>query len=92
VHQVIERGHTKAKGAPSGRGRTIAGKGVHLAREAKIFNQKASKERGHIPRGAQIPRSVQIPRRTPKPSSSGVGYCIRFFLCISLLYFCFKSP
>jgi hypothetical protein len=38
-------------------------------------------------KGRTYPRGAQIPRRTPKPSSSGVGYCIRFFLCISLLLY-----
>jgi hypothetical protein len=46
----------------------------------------------HKERGVHSLREVHIPRRTPKPSSSGVGYCIRFFLCFSLLLFCMRSP
>jgi hypothetical protein len=44
-------------------------------------------ERGHKSKRGANPKEGTNPKGTPKPSSSGVGYCIRFLCVISLLLY-----
>jgi hypothetical protein len=45
------------------------------------------KERGTHSKWGANPKEGANPKGTPKPSSSGVGYCIRFLCVISLLLY-----